>query len=363
MIYIGDTTTSSIRKVATNGIISTYMTNFPAQNFVLDQSGAIYFTNQRGNTVEKLLPGGTRLVIAGDGIAGYSGNGGPGSSAQFNQPYGVAVDSAGNVYVADAGNAVIRELTPVPFSIGAIANAASIQAFAPPVSGQGDASVAVAPGEIVVLFGVGLGPATLTVATPSKTSFPTAVAGTQVTFDGTLAPIIYTSSTIVSAIVPYEIAGQTSIPVSVTYQGQTSAVTTISVGSTAPGIFTANSSGSGQAAAINQNGTLNSASNLASVGSVVTFYGTGEGQTNPAGVDGKIAVSAPYPAPQQNVSVTVGGLPAVVDYAGAAPTLVAGVLQFNVEIPSGVPGGVAVPVVITIGGVASQTATVAVSTQ
>ena len=166
-----------------------------------------------------------------------------------------------------------------------------------------------------------------------------------------------------AAIVPYEIAGQTSVPVTVTYQGQTSLATTVSVGFTAPGIFTADASGSGQAAAVNQDGTLNSASNPASVGSVVSFYGTGEGQTNPGGVDGKIAAVAPYPAPQQNVSVTVGGIPAVVDYAGAAPTLVAGVLQFNVEVPSGVPGGVAAPVVITIGGVASQTVTIAVSTQ
>jgi uncharacterized protein (TIGR03437 family) len=365
VIYIGDAGTSSIRRVDLNGNISTYLTNFPGQNFALDPSGAIYFANYRNNTVEKVLPGGTRLVIAGDGIAGYSGDGGQGSAAQFNQPYGIALDSAGNVYVADAGNAVIRELTPVPFSIGAVANAASIQAFAPPISGLGDATLAVSPGEIVVLFGVGLGPTNLTVATPSKGGFfPTSVAGTTVSFNGTPAPILYTSAGIVAAIVPYEVYGQTSVPVTATYQGQTSQVTTVSVGFTAPGIFTADASGSGQAAALNQDGSLNSASNPAPVGTVVAFYGTGEGQTTPAGVDGKITPAAgPYPAPQQNVSVTIGGIPAVVDYAGAAPTLVAGVLQFNVEIPTGVPGGVAVPVVITIGGVSSQTVTIGVSTQ
>ena len=179
VVYIGDAGSSSIRRVDLKGNISTYLTNFPAQNFVLDPAGAIYFANYKNNTVEKVLPGGTRLVIAGDGIAGYSGNGGQGSAAQFNQPYGVALDSAGNVYVADAGNAVIRELSPIPFSIGAIANAASIQAFAPPISGGGDATVPVAPGEFVVLFGVGLGPANLTVATPTKGFFPTSLGGTQ----------------------------------------------------------------------------------------------------------------------------------------------------------------------------------------
>jgi uncharacterized protein (TIGR03437 family) len=363
VIYIGDTGSSSIRRVGLDGKISTYLANFLGQNFALDASGAIYFANYRNNTVEKVLPGGTRLVIAGDGIAGDTGDGGPGSQAQFNQPYGVAVDSLGNVYVADAGNAVIRELTPIPFSIGAVANAASIQAFAPPISGSGDATLAVSPGEIVVIFGVGLGPANLTVATPSKGFFPTTLAGTQVSFNGTLAPIFYTSSTIVAAIVPYEVFGQTSVPVAITYQGHPSQVTTVPVAFTAPGIFTADASGSGQAAALNQDLSLNSASNPASVGSVVSFYGTGEGQTSPAGVDGKIAAAAPYPSPQQNVTVTVGGIPAVVEYAGAAPTLVAGVLQFNVQIPTGVPGGVSVPVVISIGGVASQTVTITVSTQ
>jgi uncharacterized protein (TIGR03437 family) len=363
VVYIGDTGSSSIRRIGLDGKISTYVTNFIAQNFALDSAGALYFANYRNHTVEKVLPGGTRLVIAGDGIAGDTGDGGPGLAAQFNQPYGVAVDSKGNVYVADSGNAVIRELTPLPFSIGAVANAASIVPYSPPLSGAGDATVAVAPGEILVLFGTGLGPSTLTVATPSGGFFPKSLAGVTVNFNGIPAPIYYASSTIVAAIVPYGIFGQSSVPVSVTYQGKTSLVSTVRVAATAPGIFTADASGSGQAAAINQDGTLNSSAHPASVGSVVSFYGTGEGQTNPGGVDGKIAAGPTYPSPLQNYSVTVGGVPAVIDYLGAAPTLVAGVIQFNVEIPTGVAGGAAIPVVLTIGGVNSQTVTIAVSNQ
>jgi uncharacterized protein (TIGR03437 family) len=363
IVYIGDTGSSSIRRIGLDGKISTYVTNFIAQNFAIDSAGALYFANYKTNTVEKVLPGGTRLVIGGDGIAGDSGDGGPGLAAQFNLPYGVAVDAKGNVYVADAGNAVIRQLTPLPFSIGAVANAASIDAYTPPITGSGDATAAVAPGEIVVLFGTGLGPSTLTVATPSKGFFPTSLAGTTVSFNGIAAPIYYVSSTIVAAIVPYGVYGQQSVPVSVSYQGKTSLVTTVPVAATAPGIFTADASGTGQAAALNQNLTLNSTSNPASVGSVVTFYGTGEGQTTPGGVDGKIATGPTYPSPVQNYSVTVGGIPAVIDYLGAAPTLVAGVIQFNVEIPTGVPGGSAIPVVLKIGGVVSQTVTIAVSNQ
>jgi hypothetical protein len=134
VIYIGDTGSSSIRKVGTNGIITTYLTNFPGQNFTMDASGSIYFANYRNNTVEKVLPGGTRLVIGGDGIGGATD--GPGSAAQFNQPYGLAVDYQGNIYVADAFNAAIREMTPLPVSVGAVANAASVVAFAPPIAGR-----------------------------------------------------------------------------------------------------------------------------------------------------------------------------------------------------------------------------------
>lgn len=364
VVYIGDIGTSSIRKVGLNGKISTYLTNFLGQNFALTPNGTIYYANYRNNTVIQVLPGGTQISIAGDGIGGDTGDGGQGSQAQLNQPYGVALDSQGNIYVADAFNATIRELNPVPFSISAVANGASIQSFAPPIIGLGDATLPVAPGELVVLFGSGMGPQNLTVATPSSGLFPTQLAGTTVTFNGTPAPLLYTSSTIVAAIVPYEINLQTSANVTVNYQGNTfTTLSQLPVGLTAPGIFTANASGSGQAAAINQDGTLNSASNPAAVGSVVTFYATGAGQTAPGGVDGQITNYPNLPAPIQPYSVTVNGVTATLDYLGAAPTLVSGVIQFNVEIPSGVPGGAAVPVVLTMGGVSSPQVTIAVAAQ
>ncbi|MEP6715058.1 MAG: IPT/TIG domain-containing protein [Terriglobia bacterium] len=363
VLYIGDIGSSSIRRVTNDGKISTYVQNFIAQNFALDSAGAIYFANYRNNTVVKILPGGTQLWIAGNGTAGYSGDGGIATSAQFSQPYGVAVDSSGNVYVADAANAVIRKLTPIPFSIGAVANAASIQGFATPLSGQGDASLPISAGEIVVLFGTGLGPATLQVNSPQNGAFGTQLAGTTVTINGQAAPIIYTSSSIVAAIVPYSVNGRSSVPVSISYQGKVTANRTLPVALTAPGVFTADASGSGQAAAVNQDGTLNGVAHPAPIGSIVAFYLTGEGQTNPAGVDGKLANAAPYPAPLQNVSVTVNGLSASIAYAGAAPTLVAGVMQLNVQIPSGVDPNSAVPVNVSIGGTFSQLVTIAVSAQ
>jgi len=361
-LYIGDIGTSSIRRVgSSDGKIATYVTNFLAQNFAMDPTGSIYYTDQKTNTVRKILPGGTRLWIGGNGTTGWDGDGGPATSAPFNLPYGVSVDANGNVYVADSGNAVIRRLAPVPFSIGAVANAANLQGFSPPVTGSGSALNPISPGEIVVVFGAGLGPDTLAVATPSGGFFPTTVGGTQVIINGKAAPLIYSSATAVAAIVPYSAYGLTSTQVSVVYQNKTSAAITLPVAPSAPGVFTANASGSGQAAVRNQDGTLNGPANPAPVGSVITLYATGEGQTSPAGIDGKLAGLTNLPAPLQPVNVTIGGLTAVVDYFGAAPTLVAGAMQVNVEIPGGLPNDTTVPVIVQIGGVNSPAVTIAVS--
>jgi hypothetical protein len=75
---------------------------------------------------------------------------------------------------------------------------------------------------------------------------------------------------------------------------------------------------------------------------------TGEGETNPAGIDGRPALDS-FPKPKLPVSVKIGGLNAQVSYAGAAPGLVAGVMQVNVKVPDGIEAGPAVPVTVTVG--------------
>jgi uncharacterized protein (TIGR03437 family) len=153
--------------------------------------------------------------------------------------------------------------------------------------------------------------------------------------------------------VPYEITG-TNAQVTVTYQGQTSAAISVSIASSAPGIFTLDSTGQGQAAAINQDGiTANSTANPAKAGDVISIYATGEGQTTPSGADGKPA-SVPYPYPNLPVTATVGGQGAPVQYAGGAPGEVAGVMQVNVQIPSEITPGSAVPVQLKVGDVPTQ---------
>jgi uncharacterized protein (TIGR03437 family) len=116
----------------------------------------------------------------------------------------------------------------------------------------------------------------------------------------------------------------------------------------APGIFTAGK----QAAALNQDGSYDSASSPAARGSTVVLFATGEGQTDPSGVDGQLATSV-YPKPVLPVSVTIGGQPATLAYFGAAPGLTAELLQLNVVVPQNIaPGNVAV--VLTVGSASSQ---------
>jgi uncharacterized protein (TIGR03437 family) len=348
-IFISDVAFGSIREITTNGNIQTIATNLNAESIAVDAADNIYFPDYIANTVQKLVPGGSQVTIAGNGNAGFSGDGGPATSAQMNQPYGIALGAGGTLYIADSENEVIRLLTPVSSSIG-IVNAAS------------NIGGTISPGEIVVLYGTGIGPSSLAINQPANGSFGTQVGGTTVSFDGNPAPLIYSSASQVAAIVPYEEAIGATANVSVTYQGQT-LTTTVPVAGTVPGIFTVGSLGSGQAASVNQYGTLNNASNPVYVGDVISLYVTGEGQTSPAGVDGKIASTSPgsvLPAPLLQVTVKVAGQDAVVNYAGAAPGNVAGLMQVNIQIPilgiqSGAPP-VAVPVVLRVNGLPSQTA-------
>lgn len=163
--------------------------------------------------------------------------------------------------------------------------------------------------------------------------------------------MIYTSAHQAAAIVPFATGGA-SAEVVVSYQGQPAA-TAVPVQTSSPGVFTANSSGYGQAAALNTDGTPNGPASPAHAGDVIVLYLTRGGQTTPAGTDGALA-SQPLPQPNAMVTVTVGGLRAQVQYAGAAPGEVSGLMQINIQLPAGVTTGDTVPVSIALGTVVSQ---------
>lgn len=235
-------------------------------------------------------------------------------------------------------------------SISGILNAASFQGGP------------VAPGEIVTLFGSGIGPSDLISLQLGTDGLVTTTLGqTQVLFDGKAAPLIYVRSDQTAAVVPYAVAGNSTTQLQVTYTGVVSAVMTVPVAASAPGIFSIDSSGKGPGAVLNADGSINSPSNPAKAGSVVSIFATGEGLTTPSGTDGKVA-SDMLPKPVLPVSVRIGNQVANVQYAGGAPGAVAGLLQINANVPATVAVGPAVPVVLTVGTASSQAGiTIAVS--
>jgi uncharacterized protein (TIGR03437 family) len=209
------------------------------------------------------------------------------------------------------------------------------------------AASTVAPGEIVTLRGYGIGPAAA-VAVASGQAPVDQLGGTQVTFGGVAAPVFSAQSQQVTVQVPWEIAGQTSTEVVVTYNGGppagASASAPVVVATAAPGIF----------AVANSDGTLNSPSNPAKAGGFITIYGTGGGVTNLPGVTGGFwSITASLPTLMLPVSVTIGGTNAMVLYTGSAPTLESGYFQINVALPSGLQASSAVNLVLTVGGSSS----------
>lgn len=216
---------------------------------------------------------------------------------------------------------------------------------------------AVAPGEIVTIFGSNLGPASLTTGQlDASGKLATTLAGTRVFFDGVAAPLIYTSGAQVSAVVPFSVAGKTSTVVRVENNGAVIGNLQITAADTAPALFTANASGKGQIAALNQDSSVNSAANPAAPGSVVVLYATGGGEWTEPVPDGQI-MGSHLVGPKAPVFVRVGKLPTQVIYVGSAPFLVNGALQVNVVLPKELIPDLAVPIQLVAGNFASPPGT------
>jgi len=222
------------------------------------------------------------------------------------------------------------------------------------VDGASTQPGAVTPGKIVVLYGSAIGTPTPTPAavTPDG-QIANTLGDTQVLFDGAPAPLLYSSSGQVAAVVPYAVDGKLGTQVQVRNGSYLSDNVALPVKPAAPSIFSVDLSGTGQAAVLNGDGlSVNSATNPAVKGGYVSIFATGEGQTTPGGVDGQIA-SGTLPKPVLPVQVLIDGRPAEVQYAGAAPGAVAGLLQVNARIPLDASSG-NVPIEIHVGTAASQ---------
>ena len=138
-------------------------------------------------------------------------------------------------------------------------------------------------------------------------------------------------------------------------------VGTVDVVTTSPSIFTVSQDGQGQAAALNQDNSVNSVTNPAPRGSVLQLYLTGAGPTNPPLAPGESAdpFGDPLVLTQTEPTVTINARPARVLFSGMAPGFV-GLWQINVEIPPDTPTGPPVPLQVTGEGRSSNIVTIAV---
>lgn len=365
-LYIADTGNNVIRKVTPAGIISTIagngvpgysgdggqatqaMLNAP-KGIAVDSSNALYIADSVNCVIRVVEPDGNIYTIAGNGAAGYAGDGGVATSAQLWFPSGVALHG-GNVYVADNGNNVIRLLTPA--------------AVAPKINAGGvvnDASYTapVAPGSIAAVFGTFYIGAT---AVATHLPLDTTLENLSLKFGGsTAAPLYYVSGTQVNVQVPWELAGQSTGNLAATLNGTTGTSQTVNIAPYAPAIFALNSQGTGPGAILDASYHLVSSSNPATAGSTtILIYCTGLGAVSanqpatgaPASLDSNKL--APTSAP---VTVTIGGITTNASFSGLAPGYV-GLYQVNALVPAGVTAGDSVPVTITIGGVTSNTVTI-----
>jgi uncharacterized protein (TIGR03437 family) len=266
----------------------------------------------------------------------------PGSLAAGKYTGSVVINSAYTLVATTVPVTLIVAAIPTPV-MTSVANAASY------------ATGGVSPGENIVLFGTGVGPADLVQATVVNNVFPTLVGATRVLFDGIAAPVLYASAQQTSVMVPYGVNGRTSTSIVVEYSGVQSAPVSQAVVATVPGLYTLNQAGTGPGAILNHDLSINGLANPEKRGSFIVIYMTGEGQTDPAGADGVVIppVLSALKRPVLPVTVTIGGIDAPVLYAGSAAGLISGVMQVNVTIPATAPTGTQ-PVVVTVGTTKSQ---------
>ncbi len=278
---------------------------------------------------ETALTTGTLVTL----LISVRGNAAQGTVAlSFNNVVASAPDASVVSLGSQDGTVDVRPGVPLTLGTSGVLNAASL------LPGP------IAPGEVVTLLGNSF-----------RMGDSRRVSDTTVLVNGTPAPVLYASTNQVNVIIPQSTTPAVPAVLSVLYLNQSMATVSVPVTDVAPGIFTQVSTGVGTGAILNQDYSLNSESQPADRGSSVMIFATGSGVMNPPLADGQITPSTTNSSPIVPVSVQIGGIDAPVSYAGAAPSLIAGILQVNCQVPMEVMPGPAVPVILQIGTGASQT--------
>jgi uncharacterized protein (TIGR03437 family) len=377
-LYIADSGNHRIRRIAPDGTITTVAGNgnggfsgdggpatqaslyYPKSMAVDASSGNLYIADFLNSRIRVVTPDGNINTVAGNGQYDYYGDGGPATSAALRFPWGVTVGAAGNVYVADDENNAIRLLTLVPPLTSAVPKAApqiNLSGGVVSDSSFGGFS-AIAPGSWIEVHGSNLATDTRdwTSADFNGIQAPTSLDRTAVTIGGHAAFISYISPTEIVAQVPSSV-GVGAQDVRVTTATGTSDPQTIAVNQVEPGLLapaTLNIGGKQYIEAIFPDGATfvlpagampSGVARPARAGDTIVLYGVGFGAVTPDPGAGNVVQdenSLVLP-----VHVSIGGVPAQVNYAGLAPGMI-GLYQFNVVVPDTNPGD-AVPLVFSVG--------------
>jgi len=299
----------------------------------VDSKGTIWVT---GGSLPSELPLPSSVPILGANyVLGLSPDGSSVTAAmtapEGGAGLGIAISPQGPVALGQSGS-TLMPVSAIPVLAG-ISNSAGLT-----VSGSAT------PNELISLYGEGLGPSTPLSGVVVNAVLTTSLGGVQVQFDGVAAPLLYVGPNQINAIVPSGIAGQSSTTVNIsTPTGQITGIV-LSVAASIPEVFAY--PGPGNAAyALNQDGTLNSITNPAAPGSIVSVWAAGGGASGNPEADGAITGGTVYPL---QLPLLVGnGIPGEVSilpvlnpviapqvqYSGDAPDLVKGAIQVNFQIP------------------------------
>lgn len=368
-LYIADADNHRVRRVSPNGVINTVAGNGAAdfsgdggpatfaslnlpEDVAVDGAGNLFIADAGNNRIRKVDASGMISTMAGNGDDGFSGDGGPAIDAMLNSPWGLALDTAGGIYAADRVNNRIRKIFVAP----------SVPPLLPDSSTVNGASFArnfaIAPGAIVAIFGSDLAGTTRSATTAP---LPGILGETSVTFNGVAAPLFFVSAGQINAQVPFDLSTSTgSVSIQVRRSGSLSAVRTASLAAVSPGLFIVDQTTGAGAILHADSFGLVSPSDPARPGEFLLLYCTGLGPLRVPVRSGERAPSVPPLAETvSSATVTIGGLPAPVIYSGLAPGFV-GLYQVNAQVPAGVTAGNQ-PVRLTINGITSNTATVAVT--
>lgn len=315
-LYIADQGNNAVRKVeAGSGKMRTLATGVQRpEGLAVALGGAVYVVEARRHRVLQLGLDGSLTVVAGrtdeDGFNVDAGNAG---AVTLNEPAGLAILPDGGLVVADRLNDRIRRLDAPQVILAGNSVSTSVVHAATFLQG------AIAPGQMLSIL-------TGELAQPELA---------EVTLDGMAAVVSYAGKSQVNFQAPYGIAGRTRVSLDLRVGGALVFRTNLNVAGAVPGFFEAG----GVVVAVSPEGLLNREENPARAGDVLTLYGTGEGLLRE--LKGLMVPFLP-------LSVEINGVPADIQYAGAAPGY-SGLLQVNLRVPANIRLKGRVPVTLRVG--------------